>query len=75
MDDTIFDKNRTSTRLLPVSNISIPQFIEKINPRDEKFFKYIPDEFLNSAQKEAKQRALAKDDVKYGRNSKKMSAN
>ena len=55
------------TRLLPVSDISIPQFIEKINPRDEKFFKYIPDEFLNNDQKEAKKRALAKDEAKYGK--------
>ncbi len=55
------------TRLLPVSDIIIPQFIQKINPRDEKFFKYIPDEFLNADQKEAKQRALAKDAEKYGR--------
>ena len=67
MGDTIPDRNRISTRLLPVSDISIPQFIEKINPRDEKFFKYVPDEFLNDDQKEAKKRALAKDEAKYGK--------
>lgn len=67
MDDTITDRNRISTRLLPVSDISIPQFIQKINPRDEKFFKYIPDEFLSAEQKESKQRAIDKDEAKYGR--------
>lgn len=66
MGNTISDINRTSTNLLPVSAISIPQFIEKINPQDEKFFKYIPNEFLNEEQKKAKTRALAKDEVKYG---------
>ncbi len=67
MDDTITDRNRISTRLLPVSDISIPQFIQKINPRDEKFFKYIPDDFLSAEQKESKRRAIAKDEAKYGR--------
>ena len=66
MGNTISDINRTSTNLLPVSAISIPQFIEKINPQDEKFFKYIPNEFLNEEQKKSKTRALAKDEVKYG---------
>ena len=45
MDDTALQEGER-TRLLPVSDISIPQLIKKINPEDENFFKYIPDEFL-----------------------------
>ena len=37
MGDTISDKNRTSTRLLPVSVISIPQFIKKSTPETKNF--------------------------------------
>ena len=57
MDDTILE-NQASTRLLPVTNINIARLIENINPSDEKFFKYMPDELLNTAQLEAKRRAL-----------------
>ena len=65
--DTISDKNQTSTRLLPVSDISLPHLIEKINPRDENFFKYIPNSFLNNEQLAAKERAFVKERKKYGK--------
>ena len=41
MGDTALQKGER-TRLLPASNISIPRLIQKINPKDENFFKYIP---------------------------------
>ena len=55
------------TLLLPASTYSIPQFVEKINPRDENFFKYIPDELLGAEQKAAKERALRREAEKYRR--------
>lgn len=55
------------TRLLPVSDYSIAELIQKVNTADENFFKYIPDEFLTPEQLEAKRRALAKEAKKYGR--------
>ena len=42
-------------------NISIAKIFEKINPSDKSFLKYVPDGFLNEAQKRAKQEALAED--------------
>ena len=57
MDDTALT-NEERTRLLPVSEYSVPQIISKINIKDKNFFKYIPDEFLNDSQKEAKNTAL-----------------
>ena len=36
MDDSITESDRSSTRLLPVSEYSISKLIEKINPKDEK---------------------------------------
>ena len=49
MDDTALDE-QMRTRLLPVSNISIPDLFSKINSKDRNFLKYIPDEFLNDEQ-------------------------
>ena len=66
LDDTVLP-NEERTRLIPTSVYSIPRLIEKINPKDENFFKYIPDEFLNEAQKRAKSIALEKEAKKYGR--------
>lgn len=54
------------TRLLPVSNISIPDLFAKINPSDGKFLKYIPNEFLNDEQNASKRRAQKEDADKYG---------
>lgn len=67
LEDTVTDK-RSPTLLLPASTYSIPQFIKKINPIDENFFKYIPDEMLDDEQIAAKRRALHREAEKYGRN-------
>ena len=40
---------------------SIAEFIGKINPKDENFFKYIPNSFLNEEQKQAKAKSLARE--------------
>ena len=64
---TIQDKSQVSPRLLSPSTYSIAEFIEKINPKDENFFKYIPNSFLNEQQKLSKSIALAKEDRKYER--------
>lgn len=55
------------TNLLPTSNISIVNIFKKINPQDKNFLKYIPDEFLNTEQKEAKASALDIEAEKYGK--------
>ena len=48
---TIQDKSQASPRLLSPSTYSIAEFIEKINPKDENFFKYIPNSFLSKQQR------------------------
>ena len=53
--------------MLSPSTYSIAEFIEKINPKDENFFKYIPNSFLSEEQKQAKAKALAREAKKYGR--------
>ena len=67
ISDTILDKGQVSTRLVSPSTYSIAEFIEKINPKDENFFKYIPNSFLSEEQKQAKAKALAREAKKYGR--------
>ena len=66
MGNTAFE-NQTRTNLIPISSISIPELFSKINPKDKKFLKYVPDEFLNEEQKVAKQEALDEDAKKYSR--------
>lgn len=69
-EDVISDtalQNGERTRLVSPSMYSIADFIEKINPKDENFFKYIPNSFLNEEQKRAKANALAREAKKYGR--------
>ena len=41
-----------------VANISLAQLFRKINPNDKEFVKYIPDEFLENKQIEAKAQTL-----------------
>ena len=60
-EDVISDtalQNEERTRLVSPSIYSIPDFIEKINPQDENFFKYIPNSFLSEEQKQAKANIL-----------------
>ena len=63
MGNSILDKNQVSTNLLPVSNVSIADLFAKINPLDMNFLKYIPDQFLNAKQIEAKNVALEKEKI------------
>ena len=55
------------------STISISDFFKKINPSDKSFLKYIPDGFLNTEQKRAKQEALAEDAEKTKSTKKTVS--
>ena len=43
-----------------IAYIIMAQLFRKINPNDEQFIKYIPDDFLNDLQFEAKEHALKK---------------
>ena len=65
MDDTATQKG-SRTRLLPISNMSIAELISKINPKDYRLFKYIPNQLLDDAQRNAKQRALDEDNHNLG---------
>ena len=67
MGNTMLDKNQASTTLVPISNISLTDFFSKINPKDRKFLKYVPNQFLNQEQIEAKNIALREDAIKYGK--------
>ena len=49
-----------STSLFSASIYSIRDLLKNINSQDGEFLKYVPDQFLNSAQKSAKQDALAR---------------
>ena len=60
-------RNEERTRLIPVSDISIARLIENINPSDENFFKYVPDNLLTEEQRKAKRRALVREAKKYGK--------
>lgn len=46
------------------SDISIPELIQKINPEDGDFLKYIPDSMLSNEQKQSKMKALEKERAK-----------
>lgn len=52
------------------SNYSITELIKNVNPTDEEFLKYIPDELLSDEQKQGKSNAVKReklriDDLKY----------
>ena len=53
----------SSTELLPVSDYRLSEIFEKINTKDYRFLKYIPDIFLNDDQIVAKKKALQDDRV------------
>ena len=53
---TVFDKGN-----FVFTNISIPQLVININPKDGDFLKYCPDMMLNEAQQAAKYVAIKKD--------------
>nr|DAR27913.1 MAG TPA: chromosome segregation protein [Caudoviricetes sp.] len=51
--------------LLSASAISLRQIFENVNPADGRFLKYVPDGFLNEAQKDAKAQALRQQEQEY----------
>lgn len=51
--------------LVSASTISLRQLFQNVNQRDGRFLKYVPDGFLNSAQKQAKQDALQRQSEEY----------
>lgn len=61
------EKTIVPTSLLPESAISLSQIFKNVNERDKRFLKYVPDEFLNSSQIEAKKKALREQTEEYGR--------
>lgn len=61
------EKTTVPTSLLPESAISLSQIFKNVNERDKRFLKYVPDEFLNSSQIEAKKKALREQTEEYGR--------
>ena len=58
-------EEQKATSLLPISNISISDIFSKINPIDRKFLKYVPNQFLNEEQIQAKNIVLEMDKKKY----------
>lgn len=54
----------------PTFTYSLSKIIENVNPTDEEFLKYIPDELLSDEQKQGKSNAVKReklriDDLKY----------
>lgn len=47
------------------SSIMLTELLKYVNPVDGEFLKYVPDEFLNAAQKAAKQDAVARRKARY----------
>ncbi len=58
-------KTAVPISLLPESTISLRQLFENVNPADGRFLKYVPDGFLNEAQKNAKTQALRQQEQEY----------
>jgi hypothetical protein len=58
--DTPYGAAGTTTAL----ELSIPELVQKINPQDGDFLKYIPDSMLSNEQKQSKAAALEKEQAK-----------
>ena len=54
----------TPARAVRISTISLRDLFANINPTDGEFLKYVPDGFLNTEQRYAKQEALAREERK-----------
>lgn len=54
----------TPARAVRISTISLRDLFTNINPADGEFLKYVPDGFLNTEQRYAKQEALAREERK-----------
>lgn len=55
------NQNGTSRSLIPISSYNLAEIFANVNPADGHFLKYVPDGFLNDAQKSAKQSAIRED--------------
>ena len=55
------NQNGTSRSLIPISSYNLAEIFANVNPADGHFLKYVPDGFLNDAQKTAKQNAIRED--------------
>ena len=58
-------KNGDTPSLLPESMHSLQSIFKNVNPKDRRFLKYVPDGFLNDAQKQAKNEALQMERSEY----------
>lgn len=54
-------KNWRGRSLMPISSYNLAEIFANVNPADGHFLKYVPDGFLNDAQKAAKQSAIRED--------------
>lgn len=54
-------KNWRGRSLIPISSYNLAEIFANVNPADGHFLKYVPDGFLNDAQKAAKQSAIWED--------------
>ena len=54
-------KNWRGRSLIPISSYNLAEIFANVNPADGHFLKYVPDGFLNDAQKAAKQSAIRED--------------
>ena len=54
-------KNWRGRSLIPISSYNLAEIFTNVNPADGHFLKYVPDVFLNEAQKAAKQSAIRED--------------
>ena len=55
------NQNGTSRSLIPISSYNLAEIFANVNPADGHFLKYVPDGFLNDAQKAAKQSTIRED--------------
>lgn len=55
------NQNGTSRSLIPISSYNLAEIFSNVNPADGHFLKYVPDGFLNDAQKAAKQSTIRED--------------
>lgn len=69
------DQARTYSPTMSSSDISVAELVKKINPSDGDFLKYIPDSMLDETQKQAKAKALQKQQAKRARIVEKDNAN
>lgn len=65
----------TTSSLISASEYMIADIVKEINPQDGHFLKYLPDQFLDSEQRAAKQTALKEDADRIAKLAKKQANN